>query len=272
MDKVYKTIGYITKKQEWKEDDLLFSIFTKDFRTYFKQQLDAKAIVFDYLEFVENWECFFGKENIKIAIYNIHSFFGGNIFHDFLSRIGVKWHSSFQKPKEEVNIKSSYPEVLVAQEISLKRIQVERSEYSELIKVAVDNTPSELMKMNYRILDESDIEFVRKLFAESNRKLALKYFGEGKSLFILNDDFKKKKHIKELPQINVDKILFSAIEKLDINYSFDVDFLRDEALRLEATDLNMAYKLMSLAYQARPHGPLIKAKYHEYKARINVPA
>jgi len=51
----------------------------------------------------------------------------------------------------------------------------------------------------------------------------------------------------------------------DIKSSFDIDFLRDEALRLEPTDLVLAFKLMSLAYQARPNGSLIKAKFEEYK-------
>ena len=58
------------------------------------------------------------------------------------------------------------------------------------------------------------------------------------------------------------------VEFVDIKYPFDVDFLRDEALCLESTDLTLAFKLMSLAYQARPNGTLIKAKFEEYKQRL----
>ena len=47
-----------------------------------------------------------------------------------------------------------------------------------------------------------------------------------------------------------------------------MDFLRDEALRLAATDLQLACKLMTLAYQARPDGHFIKKKHDEYKSRL----
>jgi hypothetical protein len=58
------------------------------------------------------------------------------------------------------------------------------------------------------------------------------------------------------------------VEYADIKYPFDVDFLMDEALRLESTDLFLANNLMSLALQARPNGPLIKAKLEEYELLI----
>jgi hypothetical protein len=58
------------------------------------------------------------------------------------------------------------------------------------------------------------------------------------------------------------------VEYADIKYPFDVDFLRDEALRLESTDLFLANNLMSLALQARPNGPLMKAKLEEYELLI----
>lgn len=56
----------------------------------------------------------------------------------------------------------------------------------------------------------------------------------------------------------------NTVTLADIQYSFDVDFLRDEAVRLESTDLSLAFKLMGLALEARPNGPFIKQKYEEY--------
>lgn len=49
-----------------------------------------------------------------------------------------------------------------------------------------------------------------------------------------------------------------------------VDYLRDEAIRLESSDLAMAYKLMTLAYQARPSGSFIKQKFDEYTTKLNM--
>ncbi len=66
------------------------------------------------------------------------------------------------------------------------------------------------------------------------------------------------------PVLDINQVTFE-----DIKYSFDVDFLRDEAVKHESIDLAMAYKLMSLAYQARPNGPFIKAKYEEYRQALN---
>lgn len=56
----------------------------------------------------------------------------------------------------------------------------------------------------------------------------------------------------------------------DVNYSFDVDFLRDEAIRIESCDLPKAFKLMSLAHQVRPTGPFIEKKLKEYKQRLKI--
>ncbi|MFL9806334.1 sulfotransferase family 2 domain-containing protein [Vibrio cyclitrophicus] len=56
----------------------------------------------------------------------------------------------------------------------------------------------------------------------------------------------------------------NTVTLADIQYHFDVDFLRDEAVRLESTDLSLAFKLMGLALEARPDGPFIKQKYEEY--------
>lgn len=55
------------------------------------------------------------------------------------------------------------------------------------------------------------------------------------------------------------------VELADVKYPFDVDFLRDEAMKIESTDLALAFELMSLAYKVRPNGLLIKAKLEEYK-------
>ena len=47
----------------------------------------------------------------------------------------------------------------------------------------------------------------------------------------------------------------------------DVEFIRDAALSLEQSDLDLSFKLISLAYRFRPNGPVIKRKYEELKER-----
>lgn len=60
------------------------------------------------------------------------------------------------------------------------------------------------------------------------------------------------------------------------NISFDdiktpehVDFLRDEAVKIENEDLEKALQLMSLAHRARPQGPFIKKKLAEYEKALS---
>jgi predicted type IV restriction endonuclease len=48
----------------------------------------------------------------------------------------------------------------------------------------------------------------------------------------------------------------------------DVDFVRDEAVKREKTDLTEALRLMELAHQARPNGPFIKKKVQEYRKAL----
>lgn len=72
-------------------------------------------------------------------------------------------------------------------------------------------------------------------------------------------------HLLNIREVVSPVLDINNVELTDVKYPFDVDFLRDEALRIESTDLALAFKLMSLAYQVRPNGLVIKAKFEEYK-------
>ena len=74
-----------------------------------------------------------------------------------------------------------------------------------------------------------------------------------------------KKGVREKDLLNISDVCspildIYTVELEDVKYSFDVNFLRDEALRLESTDLKLAPNLIALAYQSRPNGPVIKEK------------
>lgn len=50
----------------------------------------------------------------------------------------------------------------------------------------------------------------------------------------------------------------------------DVDLLRDAALAIENSNLEQAYKLMSLAHRLRPAGKRIKTKVDEYQEKLSM--
>jgi hypothetical protein len=58
------------------------------------------------------------------------------------------------------------------------------------------------------------------------------------------------------------------ITATDLADPSNVDFIRDEAIKLEHTDLQKALSLMLLAQQARPHGKVINNKVKAYAAKL----
>jgi len=68
--------------------------------------------------------------------------------------------------------------------------------------------------------------------------------------------------LKQPPRISIHTVTIA-----DIKTAKDVDFLRDEAIRLESNDLELALRLMSIAHQARPEGVIIQQKLKEYRAK-----
>lgn len=68
--------------------------------------------------------------------------------------------------------------------------------------------------------------------------------------------------LKQPPRLNIHTVTLS-----EVNTDKDVDFLRDEAIRIESRDLELALRLMTIAHMARPEGPLIKRKLDEYHAK-----
>lgn len=72
------------------------------------------------------------------------------------------------------------------------------------------------------------------------------------------------KRLSGLPR-NLDKL--KKINQSDINSIADVFFLRDMAIHIEKTDLELAKHLMGLAHQARPEGKLIKSKLESYMSK-----
>jgi hypothetical protein len=68
--------------------------------------------------------------------------------------------------------------------------------------------------------------------------------------------------LKQPPRVDIHTVTIA-----DIKTAKDVDFLRDEAIRLESSDLQLALRLMGIAHQARPEGVIIQQKLKEYRAK-----
>lgn len=70
--------------------------------------------------------------------------------------------------------------------------------------------------------------------------------------------------IKQNPRFDIKTVTFDKLKT-----DRDIDWIRDQALKLESNNPSEALRLMELAYQARPNGPLIKKKVEEYRDAIS---
>lgn len=65
--------------------------------------------------------------------------------------------------------------------------------------------------------------------------------------------------LKPKPRFDIKTVTLAEVKTAK-----DVDWLRDEAVKLESSNLSDALRLMEIAHQARPGGPFIKRKIEEY--------
>lgn len=85
------------------------------------------------------------------------------------------------------------------------------------------------------------------------------------------DQIKVTKCARRIRQLTGDKLQLIKDKPLnelsirDITCQEDIDYIRDQALNCEKTNPALAYQLMMLAHGARPQGPFIKRKVHEYR-------
>lgn len=77
--------------------------------------------------------------------------------------------------------------------------------------------------------------------------------------------FFKLKTTKTVISVNHAQLGIEAVQLSDLHNDLDVNFIRDEAIKCEKTNLKKALHLMLLAQQARPNGPFISNKVSEYK-------
>lgn len=61
---------------------------------------------------------------------------------------------------------------------------------------------------------------------------------------------------------------YKTVTLAEIRTARDVDWLRDEAVKLETSNMADALRLMEIAHQARPSGPFIKRKVEEYRSAL----
>ncbi|WP_417670504.1 hypothetical protein [Pseudoalteromonas tetraodonis] len=245
--------NYLSKFQEvFSKDEIVLKKFSRN-------DLYMNDIVPDFLKILNesyNYSNYLSnKKTENGSLSGLACFVGNRVIKKYFSSDPRKDHSPFELGRRLLphllNIKG---DKLKLTPVQFNNVLTNSQESTDYIKneFALDLNEDQI-KFIYSAEELSEINsniFQSKVDSMASRILKFITMAEG--------------NIKEKVHLNIDSVSFN-----DIKNNQDIDFLRDEAVAFENSDLNKAYKLMQLAYKARPEGPFIKAKFMEYRARLS---
>jgi hypothetical protein len=66
-----------------------------------QQWLRPQAIYFNYLKMIERWWGIFGENSVTVRVFQENRFYGGNVYKDLVSILGLEWDASFEIPDRQ---------------------------------------------------------------------------------------------------------------------------------------------------------------------------
>lgn len=218
---------------------------------------------YNYLDLLDRWSAVFGKSNLIVDLFDKKTLKNNDIIDDFFYKIG------FDAPQAKiVRSKQTNQSLNYIGQCLLKAINSDPT-----IKKPLSPAVSKLIHTQYsgkgENVDGATYQRLFQQFKGINTQVALKYFNKKTPLFLPsspqenhNNNEEAEQVVKELlPLIRL--LLCSTIED---SYA---DICRDAAIKFENTEIDTAYKLMSLAHKIRPEGPTIKSILQHYSCLIN---
>jgi hypothetical protein len=157
-----------------RQDDFLSSTYSTDIKNGGTQPLgmpddDAMAFRYDYWELLSRWARVFGRSNMLVGRYGTRFLVNGNLVDDFLTGIGVVLGPDLQRPH-------SANESLDAESLEFLRLTNAHLRPSEQRRAMVAALQALSRGALIDLPDAELSEFMARL-AESNRRVALEYFG-----------------------------------------------------------------------------------------------
>ena len=152
-------------------------------------------------------------------------------------------------------------------------------------------TPSKIELANLKVSTKLSVALnlnSKKTMLAALQKDCIRFSGEkkltkyAKNLLIELDDvrlvnlsqglssFLKMKSNKKNSSVGLTRLNTDTVSLSDLKTELDINFIRNEAVKCEKTDLKKALNLMLLAQQARPNGPFIANKVCEYKRLLKL--
>jgi hypothetical protein len=212
----------------------------------------------DYNAKILLWENAFGTDNIVVRVFSREALIGSDAVSDFFSinSLGDSYKSitkntsnSFERTKIGHILNEFMPSCSIE-----KRIRKNTSNKGLLL-------PSSLEARNfYSMYVESNIKLNERLnISETNRDIfGLDFSSYPESSKDLWDEESANTAIQNI---------FKAIQPYSL---IEINDLRDAAIALERTNMELSYRLMSVALALRPNGPGIMKKIESYKQTLKL--
>lgn len=248
------------------------ALFTNMYSAIFKN-------FFAYMEKIKDIE-------IIVRPYDRRKFENGDIFRDFLKILEIDSdaflkHEKFQ-PSDIANISKTrkFCDVSTTVWEIVQKLREESKYSDEIVEYVYKNCKSGddrsvIDTLDYEtVLDiDGKLKFIEDELSQNylNGELffdnCLLPIVNSKAEYVPLSKYEVKKLIYEFFHITYNYNIRYMNETLEINNK--INQLRDLALDFENEyDIDIAYKLMEIAYELRPYGPFIEKKYFEYKKII----
>jgi hypothetical protein len=256
-------------------------------------KIDDKFPISPYKQLISNLQKVFDKNEISVKKFTVSELYRNDLVIDFLHSIDHGYDfKKYLKNKKIENESLSDLACFVGNDVIGKYftsdISKKISPYDLGWKMLpyLMNIQGGKLKLTPKQLDyvlintQKNTDYIKSEFGINLNEDSEKFLYSEEEMSVINADAYQDKiasmashilseilppsdNISEKPRPNVDTVNFE-----DIKGGRDIDFLRDEAIRIENVDLEKALRLMELAHRARPSGPFIKDKVMEYRARL----
>lgn len=217
---------------------------------------------YNYLDLLDRWSAVFGQSNVIVGLFDKKALKNNDIIDDFFYKIEFDTSQAKVKRIKQTNQSLNY-----IGQCLLKAINSDPT-----IKKALNPAVSKFIHTQYsgkgENVDGATYQRLFQQFKVINTQVALKYFNKKTPLFLPSPPQENYKN-EEAEQVIKDLLPLIQLllcSKVDDSYA---DTCRDVAIKFENTEIDTAYKLMSLAHKIRPEGPTIKNKLRLYSGFIN---
>jgi hypothetical protein len=173
-----KIIVYLRRQDEYlisMYGQLVMGGFTTSNFTDFR-----KARNLDYNEFLSLWEKQIKRKNIIVRAFDRDGFYGGDIFHDLIDGLGLKWDETLSVPAKESNISAGPEEIEFKRLVNTLPISFkEKQLFDEPLKRASRESAQKAVSF----LDKKERREILEYYKESNQRITEKFLNTDNELF-----------------------------------------------------------------------------------------